>query len=572
MEKGIAASPGVAIGEVFLLEKKEVFIDKTTISEEAVEKEILCLHDAKNKTKKQLDEIKTKAKRTMGEDKAAIFEAHLMVLDDPMLDDKVLENIRIKKMNVVASLDAAVKELSALLENIPDEYMSERAADIKDVGGRLLYNLVGIEMVSLSDLQKEVIIVAKDLTPSDTAQMNLKNVLGFVTDLGGRTAHTSIMARSLEIPAVVGTKDMTSKVKGGETIILDGLLGDVLINPTAEETQYYQRKRKECLKEKKELEKIKDLPAITKDGRKIEISANIGTPKDVEGALRYGAEGVGLYRSEFLYMDRKSLPSEDEQFVAYKEVVERMKERPIIIRTLDIGGDKELSYIDFPAELNPFLGWRAIRMCLDRPQILKTQLRAILRASNYGNPLIMYPMIISVSEIKSANAILDEAKIELRNEKIPFNENIKIGIMVETPAAAVMADKLMETVDFFSIGTNDLTQYTLAVDRGNEKIAHMYQPLHPGVLRLIKQVIDASHEGGKWTGMCGELAGDPMATVVLLGLGLDEFSMSASSIPSVKKLIRSLNYNEAHEIAKAVISMSSPEEVISYLKQKGNEL
>lgn len=572
VKKGIAASPGISIGAVFLLENKEVVIDTTAISEAIIENEIGSFYDAKIQTKKQLEEIKAAAQQSMGEDEAEIFQAHLLVLDDPMLEDKVIENIRIKKLNAVASLDAAVKELSSMLENLADEYMRERAADIKDVGRRLLYNLAGIEMVSLSDFKKEVVIVAKDLTPSDTAQMNLNKVLGFVTDVGGRTAHTSIMARSLELPAVVGTKDATAWVKDGDIIIVDGLEGYVILNPTEEERQKYQQKRAEYLKEKEELKKTKDLAAITKDGRKVEISANIGTPKDVEGAMLYGAEGIGLYRSEFLYMDRNSLPSEDEQFAAYKEVVEKMKERPIIIRTLDIGGDKELPYINFPAELNPFLGWRAIRMCLDRPEILKTQVRAILRASNYGNPLIMYPMIISVSEIKSANALLYEAKTELKNEKVPFNENIKVGMMVETPASAVMADKLVEMVDFFSIGTNDLTQYTLAVDRGNEKIANLYQPLHPGVLRLIKQVIDASHEGGKWTGMCGELAGDPMATMVLLGLGLDEFSMSASSIPSVKKLIRMLNYSDAQEIAEAAINMSSPEEVITYLNSKMREL
>lgn len=567
MKKGIVASPGIAIGEVYLFEKKEVVIDTSYIREEEVEKEIENLQHAKIKTRKQLKEIKDRTQRIMGEDKASIFEAHLLVLDDPMLENTVLEKISKNKLNAMAALDAALKELCDVFEKLEDEYMRERVGDIKDIGNRLMNNLAGIEMISLSDLEKKVVVVAKDLTPSDTAQMNMKNVLGFVTDIGGRTSHTSIMARSLEIPAVVGTKDITMLVKGGERIIIDGIDGNVIIKPSLEECHKYEQKRKEYIEERKELDRVKDLPAVTKDGRKVEVSANIGTPKDVEGALRNGAEGVGLYRSEFLYMDRNSLPSEEEQFEAFKQVVEKMKDCPVIIRTLDIGGDKELPYIDFPPEMNPFLGWRAIRMCLDKPEILKTQFRAILRASHYGNPLIMYPMITNVNEIKKANELLEEVKKELRNESLPFNEGINVGIMVETPAAALISDKLVEMVDFFSIGTNDLTQYTLAVDRGNERIVDLYQPFHPGVLRLIKQVIDVSHAAGKWTGMCGEMAGDPMATLVLLGLGIDEFSMSASSIPQIKKLIRELSYKEVQKIAKTAINLSSPEDVVAYIKE-----
>lgn len=563
--RGIAASPGIAIGKAFLFEKAEVVIDSSPINEEKIQDEIIRFNDAKLKTKSQLLDIEQKTLETMGESEAKIFKAHIMVLEDPTLQMQVEENIIKKKLNAEAALDNAIKEISAMFSNIDDEYLKERLVDIKDVGTRILYNLAGIENITLNDLNEEVIIISKDLTPSDTAQMDLEKVRGFVTDTGGRTSHTAIMARSLEIPAVVGTKNATSAIKGCEIIIVDGIDGLVIVNPTENEIKVFEEKRQKYLQEVKNLEEMIDLPAVTVDNKRVELAANIGTPKDIDNALKNGAEGIGLYRTEFLYMDRNSLPSEDEQFEAYKEVALKMGNRPVIIRTLDIGGDKELPYIDFPKELNPFLGWRAIRMCLDKSDIFRMQLKAILRASNYGNLRIMYPMITSLTEVNRANEMLASAKEELKEKGIPFNEKIKVGIMIETPAAAVTADKLAEAVDFFSIGTNDLTQYTLAVDRGNEKIAHLFQPLHPAVLQLIKQIIDASHKAGKWTGMCGELAGNESAAIVLLGMGLDEFSMSPVSLPKIKQIIRKVSFEDAQNVAKKVLDFKTSEEIVEYM-------
>lgn len=563
--RGIAASPGIAIGKAFLLEKSEVVIDSSPISEGKIQDEIIRFNDAKLKTKSQLLDIEQKTLETMGESEAKIFKAHIMVLEDPTLQMQVEENIIKKTLNAEAALDNAIKDISAMFANIDDEYIKERLVDIKDVGTRILYNLAGIENIALNNLKEEVIIISKDLTPSDTAQMDLEKVRGFVTDMGGRTSHTAIMARSLEIPAVVGTKNATSAIKGSEIVIVDGIDGLVIVNPTENEIKVFEEKRQKYLQEVKNLEEMIDLPAVTVDHKRVELAANIGTPKDIDNALKNGAEGIGLYRTEFLYMDRNSLPSEDEQFEAYKEVALKMGNRPVTIRTLDIGGDKELPYIDFPKELNPFLGWRAIRMCLDKSDIFRMQLKAILRASNYGNLRIMYPMITSLTEVNRANEMLASAKEELKEKGIPFNEKIKVGIMIETPAAAVTADKLAEVVDFFSIGTNDLTQYTLAVDRGNEKIAHLFQPLHPAVLQLIKQIIDASHKAGKWTGMCGELAGDESAAIVLLGMGLDEFSMSPVSLPKIKQIIRKFSFEDAQNIAKKVLDFKTNEEIVEYM-------
>ncbi|NLZ54826.1 MAG: phosphoenolpyruvate--protein phosphotransferase, partial [Thermoanaerobacteraceae bacterium] len=466
------------------------------------------------------------------------------------------------------AVSQVVKNYVEVFSNMEDEYMKERAADIKDVGERIIKNLLGISTDSFT-LSEKVIIIARDLTPSDTAQMDKDKVLAFATDMGGRTSHTAIMARSLEIPAVVGLVDATVRVRDGDNVIVDGNKGIVYINPDESILKEYEILKQNYIEYRKQLKELKDLPAETRDKlRRVELSANIGTPRDVKGALENGAEGVGLYRTEFLYMDRDALPTEEEQYKAYREVIEKMAPRPIIVRTLDIGGDKKLSYLDMPEELNPFLGWRAIRMCLDRPQILKTQLRAILRASVYGNAKIMYPMVSGLNEIKRANTILNEAKEELKAEGIPFDDNIEVGIMVEIPSAAVTADILAREVDFFSIGTNDLIQYTLAVDRMNEHISHLYEPLHPAVLRLIKNVIDASHKAGKWTGMCGEMAGDTCATAILLGMGLDEFSMSAFSIPQVKNIIRSLTYEEAKQIAQKALSMNNPEDIRNMVKQE----
>lgn len=563
--KGITASPGIALGKVLLLEKEKVNIDNSPIQEENIDKEIERYRNGENKTREQLTALKIKTSETLGEEEAEIFKAHLEMLEDPTLEESVLMKIKSDKLNAEAAAEASKNEICAMFESIDDEYMRERAADVRDVCERLIYNIAGINIVSLSDLDEEVIVVSNDLTPSDTASMNLDKVLGFVTDVGGRTSHTAIMARTLEIPAVVGTGDITDNVKNGNFVIVDALDGNAIINPNEDVIKEYETKREAFIQEKKKLEALKDLHAVTKDGKKVELCANIGNVDDTEGALRNGAEGIGLYRTEFLYMHSLQFPSEEEQFNSYKQVAEKMGDKPTIIRTLDIGGDKELSYFDFPEELNPFLGWRAIRMCFDKVDVFKTQLRAILRASKYGNLLIMYPMIISIEELRKANEILEECKKELREENIPFDENINVGIMVETPAVVVLAEKFAKEVDFFSIGTNDLTQYTLAVDRGNENIAYLYNSLHPAVLNSIKRVIDASHKEGKWTGMCGELAGDERAALILLGIGLDEFSMSAISIPKIKNLIRNSSYEEVKKIAEKALDLDTSEEIISYV-------
>ncbi|TON85285.1 phosphoenolpyruvate-protein phosphotransferase PtsI, partial [Vibrio parahaemolyticus] len=445
--------------------------------------------------------------------------------------------------------------------SLDDEYLKERATDIRDIGSRFVKNALGINIVSLSDINEEVILVAYDLTPSETAQINLDYVLGFACDIGGRTSHTSIMARSLELPAIVGTNDITKKVKNGDMLILDAMNNKIVVNPSEAEVEEAKAVKAAFLAEKEELAKLKDLHAETTDGHRVEVCGNIGTVKDCDGIIRNGGEGVGLYRTEFLFMDRTALPTEEEQYQAYKEVAEAMNGQAVIIRTMDIGGDKDLPYMDLPQEMNPFLGWRAVRISLDRREILRDQLRGILRASAHGKLRIMFPMIISVEEIRELKNAIEEYKAELRAEGLAFDENIEIGVMVETPAAAAIAHHLAKEVSFFSIGTNDLTQYTLAVDRGNEMISHLYNPLSPAVLTVIKQVIDASHAEGKWTGMCGELAGDERATLLLLGMGLDEFSMSGISIPKVKKVIRNSNFAEVKAMAEEALSLPTAAEI-----------
>nr|WP_245628471.1 phosphoenolpyruvate--protein phosphotransferase [Fervidicola ferrireducens] len=573
MYQGIAASPGIEIGKAFVLKEVEIKIETANIAEEKIVGEIKRLEEGIAKSREQLIKIREKAERELGKDKAQIFDAHIMVLDDPMFMDEIREKIKSERITAENAISQVAKKYVDMFNSMEDEYLKERAADIKDVSERLIKNVLGIPIQSLADLAEEVIVIARDLTPSDTAQMDKEKVKAFATDMGGRTSHTAIMARSLEIPAVVGLGSISNEVSEGDTVIVDGNKGIVLVNPSEDTLRQYNELKLEYQRYKEELKKLKDLPAETKDGkRRVELAANIGTPKDVKGALEHGAEGIGLYRTEFLYMDRETLPDEEEQFQAYKQVAEAMNPRPVIIRTLDIGGDKKLPFLEMPEELNPFLGWRAIRMCLDNPELFKVQLRAILRASHYGNIKIMYPMISSLSELRRANTILEEAKDELRREGIPFDENLEVGIMVEIPSAAITADILAKEVDFFSIGTNDLIQYTLAVDRMNEKIANLYEPFHPAVLRLIKNVIDASHRAGKWTGMCGEMAGDPLAAPILLGMGLDEFSMSATSISQVKKVIRSLTFEQAKQIADKALEMESPAEIKEMLNKVLEEI
>ncbi|UKY37596.1 phosphoenolpyruvate-protein phosphotransferase PtsI [Pantoea dispersa] len=572
MISGILASPGIAFGKALLLKEDEIVISRKKITDDQVEQEVQRFLDGRSKAAGQLEAIRVKAGETFGEEKAAIFEGHIMLLEDEELEQEIIDLIKKDHVTADAAAHSVVEGQAKALEELDDEYLKERAADVRDIGKRLLQNILGLHIVDLSAIADESILVAKDLTPSETAQLNLKKVLGFITDLGGRTSHTSIMARSLELPAIVGTGNVTATVKNGDFLIIDGVNNKIYVNPTDDVQEELKAIQTQYLSEKHELAKLKDLPAITLDGHQVEVCANIGTVRDVAGAERNGAEGVGLYRTEFLFMDRDSLPSEEEQFQAYKAMAEAMGSQAVIVRTMDIGGDKDLPYMNLPKEENPFLGWRAIRIAMDRKEILHAQLRAILRASSFGKLRIMFPMIISVEEVRFLKAELEMLKAQLREEGKAFDESIEVGIMVETPASAVIARHLAKEVDFFSIGTNDLTQYTLAVDRGNDLISHLYNPMTPSVLGLIKQVIDASHAEGKWTGMCGELAGDERATLLLLGMGLDEFSMSAISIPSIKKIIRNTNFEDAKALAEQALAQPTAEDLMNlvnkFIKEK----
>ncbi|SNS25522.1 phosphotransferase system, enzyme I, PtsI [Anaerovirgula multivorans] len=561
MFKGIGASSGITIGKVLLLEKEDIHIQRTTI--ENVEEEKDKFKKAIDISKEQIEVIKSKA----GEEQKSILDAHLMVLQDPELITSVEEKITSKKLNVEAALEDVLKTFISIFEAMDDEYMRERAADIKDVGQRAMMNLFGKEMTNLAELDEPVIIAAHDITPSDTAQMNGEKVLGFITDIGGRTSHSAIMARSMEIPAIVGLGSITKEVKTGDLVVFDGNEGIVMVNPEASIIKEYEERKEKEIAEKAELRKLVNSHTVSKDGRKIELASNIGNPKDAKKASENGAEGIGLYRTEFLYMDRANLPTEEEQFLAYKEVLKIMGQRPVIIRTLDIGGDKELPYLNLPKEMNPFLGYRAIRICLDQKYIFKTQLRALLRASVYGNLKIMYPMISSLEEIRQANSVLEEVKQDLQKENIDYSSNIEVGIMIEIPAAAVISHMLAKEVDFFSIGTNDLIQYTTAVDRMNEKISYLYNPFNPAVLALIKLVIDNGHKEGIWVGMCGEVAGDPRLIPVLLGMGLDEFSMSAASVLPARKQIQGLSYEEMQKVADKVLEMNIADAIEAFVKQ-----
>lgn len=565
MYKGIAASSGIAIAKAFLLTKEEIEINQQQIDSSQIEKEKDKFYQALTKARQQLEEIKNKAEQELGQEEAAIFGAHLMFLNDPMLVGEVENKISEEKLTAANALKQVIDSFVQLFSSMEDEYMKERVADIKDVGKRLLNNIFGIQFSSLADIQEKVIIIAEDLTPSDTAQMSKDYVVGFATEIGGRTSHTAIMARTLEIPAVVGLGTSISQINSGDLIIIDGNQGLVIPNPDQTTLKNYQIELEKLQSHKQKLKQLLKLPAQTTDGHQVELAANIGTPRDVDRVLENGGEGIGLYRTEFLYMDRNNLPSEEEQFQAYKMVAEKMRGKPVTIRTLDIGGDKKLSYLELPEEMNPFLGWRAIRICLEKTDIFKTQLRAILRASAYGKIRIMYPMISGLEEVRQANAILNEVKRDLDQENIDYNHEIEVGIMVEIPSAALTADIIAKEVDFFSIGTNDLCQYTIAVDRMNEKISYLYQPFHPAILHLIKNVIQAAHQEGKFVGICGEMAGEPSAALLLLGLGLDEFSMSASSIPYIKRIIRLVSLEQAKFIASQALQLATAKEIESLM-------
>ncbi|SUC10120.1 phosphoenolpyruvate-protein phosphotransferase [Pasteurella canis] len=561
MISGIPASPGIVFGKALVLKEEKIVLDMQKISEAQIEAEIARFYQGREAAVEQLSTIRDRAEKTLGEEKAAIFEGHLMILEDEELEEEIIDYIRTNKVNAGVAASKIIDQQVVMLSEIDDEYLRERAGDIRDIGNRLIKNILGMHIVDLGDINEEAILIAYDLTPSETAQLNLEKVLGFITDIGGRTSHTSIMARSLELPAIVGTNNVTERVNTGDYLILDAVNNAIYVNPSQQEITRLKALEQKLAEEKAELAKLKDLPALTLDGHRVDVVANIGTIRDVESADRNGAEGVGLYRTEFLFMDRDQLPTEEEQFIAYKDVVEAMNGRLVVLRTMDIGGDKELPYLNLPKEMNPFLGWRAVRIALDRREILHAQLRAVLRASAFGKLAVMFPMIISVEEIRELKAVIDTLKQELRSEGKTFDDEIQIGVMVETPAAAVNAKFLAKEVDFFSIGTNDLTQYTLAVDRGNELISHLYNPMSPPVLSLIKQVIDASHAEGKWTGMCGELAGDEKATILLLGMGLDEFSMSAISVPRIKKLIRNVDYADAKTLAAKALQLPTAAEI-----------
>jgi phosphoenolpyruvate-protein phosphotransferase (PTS system enzyme I) len=561
---GIAASNGIAMAKAYRLVEPDLTFVKTSISDSAVE--VSRFRDALEISKTELSQIRDHAKVELGQDKAAIFEAHLLVLSDPELVNPIEEKIQSEKVNAESALKDTADLFINMFEQMDNEYMKERAADIRDVTKRVLAHLLNVQMANPSMILEEVIIVAEDLTPSDTAQLNRDFVKGFTTDIGGRTSHSAIMARSMEIPAVVGTKTATKMIQNGDYIIVDGLKGEVHINPTPDVIESYRNIHADYQKQKEEWAKLVNEKSLTSDGYQVELAANIGTPKDLKGVIENGGEAVGLYRTEFLYMGRTQLPTEEEQFQAYKEVLEGMNGKPVVVRTLDIGGDKELPYLELPKELNPFLGFRAIRLCLEEQDIFRTQLRALLRASVYGNLKIMFPMIATLNEFRQGKSILEEEKQNLVNKGTDVSNKIELGIMVEIPSTAVLADQFAKEVDFFSIGTNDLIQYTMAADRMNERVSYLYQPYNPSILRLIKMVIDAAHKEGKWAGMCGEMAGDETAIPILIGLGLDEFSMSATSILKARSLIRQLSKLELEELANRVLQMSTTEEVIETVR------
>lgn len=564
---GIAASDGIAIAPAYLLTEPDLSFERIVGVDVEAEKSRLDAALAQAKT--EITAIRDLALSTLGEHEAQVFEAHLLVLADPELTDQIKANIEANKVNAEAALKEVADMFIGIFASMEDNpYMQERAADIKDVSERVLAALLGVKLPSPATISEEVIVIAHDLTPSDTAQLNKQFVKAFVTNIGGRTSHSAIMARSLEIPAIVGTKTVTTDVKDGDLLIVDAIEGKVFLNPTEALVAEYRAKADAFAAQKAEWAKLVAAPSVTKDGKHVELAANIGTPKDVAGVLENGGDGVGLYRTEFLYMDSADFPTEDEQYEAYKAVLESMQGKGVVVRTMDIGGDKELPYLELPHEMNPFLGYRAIRISLDQKEMFRTQLRALLRASVHGDLRIMFPMIATLGEFRSAKAFLEEVKAELLAEGVAVSDSIQVGIMIEIPAAAVLAHQFAKEVDFFSIGTNDLIQYTMAADRMNERVSYLYQPYNPSILTLIKHVIDASHAEGKWTGMCGEMAGDQLAVPLLLGMGLDEFSMSATSILKTRSLISKLDSKEMEALAnKAITECTTVEEVMALVNE-----
>jgi phosphotransferase system enzyme I (PtsI) len=566
--KGIAAAGGISIGPAYKLGSEEFIVLREAIRWEDIPVQIQFFEEALIKTRREIIELQKRISTDMGQEEAQIFDAHLLVLEDRMLIEEVISRLKKEQLNVAYIFSEVLKKYISVFLKIEDEYLKERIADINDVGKRILRNLLGKEKIGLGDIKEKAIIVAHDLSPSDTVAMHTKNIAAFVTDIGGKTSHTAIMAKSLEIPAVVGLENVTSKVNPGDVLIVDGAAGTVIISPDEETLNKYRQKLEELKGIAEKFLSVKDLAAVTTDGREVLISANIEFPDEVSSVKLHGSHGIGLYRTEFFYMNRNDAPSEEEHYEAYKYVAEAMNPHPVIIRTLDIGGDKFLSQFRIPHEMQPFLGWRAIRFCLARPDIFKLQLRAILRASVHGNLKLMYPMISGIEELRQANRLLGEAKEELRKNGLAFNDQIKVGVMIEVPSAAMTADILAKEADFFSIGTNDLIQYSLAVDRSNEKVAYLYEPAHPAVLRFIKNIIDAAHQANIKVAMCGEMAGDPSLTLILLGLGLDEFSMPSQIIPELKYIIRAVEYKEAQWLANQAMGLSTGAQVEELAQNK----
>ncbi|WP_430598611.1 phosphoenolpyruvate-protein phosphotransferase [Enterococcus sp. AZ047] len=569
MLKGIAASDGVAVAKAYLLVQPDLSFNKTSV--EDTDAEATRLDDALAKSTEELQAIRDKAAQSLGEAEAQVFDAHLMVLSDPEMVGQIKQNIQDNKVNAEAALKEVTDMYIGMFEAMDDNaYMQERAADIRDVAKRILAHLLGVTLPNPSMINEEVIVVAHDLTPSDTAQLDRTYVKAFVTDIGGRTSHSAIMARSIEIPAIVGTKEITDKVKAGDILAVNGIIGDVIIDPTDAEKSEFEAEAKAYADQKAEWDKLKNAETVTADGKHVELAANIGTPKDLEGVHKNGGEAVGLYRTEFLYMDSSDFPTEEDQYQAYKAVLEGMEGKPVVVRTMDIGGDKELPYLTLPHEMNPFLGYRALRISLSElgDGMFRTQMRALLRASVHGNLRIMFPMVATLKEFRAAKAIFEDEKQKLVNEGVEVSNDIQVGIMIEIPAAAVLADKFAKEVDFFSVGTNDLIQYTMAADRMNERVSYLYQPYNPSILRLIKNVIDAAHAEGKWAGMCGEMAGDQTAVPLLLGMGLDEFSMSATSILKTRSLMKRLDTTKMAELAdRALKECDTMEEVVALVEE-----
>lgn len=564
--QGIKASSGIAIGNIYLFNREKVDIDQSKIEKDLIEKEISKVNDAINSYVNKLSDTKGANQAQIN-----IANAHKELLQDPYFSDTIESKITNELKNAELALSETINEMVEIMSQIDDEYLKERASDYKDIGYQLMYKLKGITPKDLSNIEKNTIIISKELTPSDTSNMNKENVAGFATDLGGKTSHTSIIAQTLDIPALVGMKDISTKVEDGKLAIIDGNEGFIIVDPSEEELEIYRSKIKKEEEIRQRLKLIKDKRATSKDGRSVEVSANIGNLEDLKIAIENGCDGVGLFRTEFLYMENTHFPTEDEQFEVYKQATEMLGEKPLIIRTLDIGGDKGLDYFEFPVEENPFLGYRAIRLCLDREDIFMTQLKALVRASAYGNLKIMIPMIINISEFKRTLELVDQIKSQFDKDGISYNKDLEIGIMVETPASVFMADKLIKYVDFFSIGTNDLSQYTLACDRGNENISYLYSNYNPAVLRAIKHVIDESHKANKWTGMCGQFASDTEATKLLLGLGLDEFSAASSKIAEIKDTIINSEFSEEEKFAISLLDLETPEEIEEKVKDHNND-